>query len=303
MEHLDGIKIENHQASKRLKLITISKSEMYNLYKNFSSIDLADLELKPFLRFYIADQFNKVFDNRIGNLFKKILTDRNHGAFLIGFDEVDEIKIDDKFLIKFSTALTHLIGIPNFDAMTGKYYARFKIMHKDSSDSYLQKAYKILELHTDGTYIQENTEWIMMTKIFEKNAQGGESVLLHLDDWEDKHYFLNDPISKQNFTFKGSKSKNVDHAIDHPIFSTDKNKNHLISYVGHFCYPKNIQQGLFLHKLSNSLENSKNKIVFKLPIGFSLFLNNNFILHGRQSFVEHVDLDRELLRQRGKFYN
>ena len=49
--------------------------------------------------------------------------------------------------------------------MTGKYYARFHVKHQDSSDSYLRKAYTNLDLHTDGTYVKEKTDWLIMTKM------------------------------------------------------------------------------------------------------------------------------------------
>ena len=48
--------------------------------------------------------------------------------------------------------------------MTDKYYARFHVKHQDSSDSYLRKAYTNLDLHTDGTYVKEKTDWLIMTK-------------------------------------------------------------------------------------------------------------------------------------------
>ena len=38
-----------------------------------------------------------------------------------------------------------------------------------------------------------------MTKLEEKNAEGGESIMLHLDDWEHCEDLFNDPIGKQNF--------------------------------------------------------------------------------------------------------
>ena len=83
-----------------------------------------------------------------------------------------------------STAIAHLIGIPNHDSMAGKYYARFHVKHDDSSDSYLRKAYRNMDLHTDGTYVKEVTDWLVMTKLEEQNVQGGETAMLHLDDWE-----------------------------------------------------------------------------------------------------------------------
>ena len=64
--------------------------------------------------------------------------------------------------------------------MAGKYYARFHVKHEDSSDSYLRKAYRIMDLHTDGTYVKDVTDWLIMTKIDEQNVEGGETAMLHL---------------------------------------------------------------------------------------------------------------------------
>ena len=62
-------------------------------------------------------------------------------------------------MVKLSTGLAYLVGTPNFDSMSGKYYARFYVKHQDNSDSYLRKAYTNLDLHTDGTYVNEKTDW------------------------------------------------------------------------------------------------------------------------------------------------
>ncbi|NCU53654.1 MAG: carbon starvation induced protein CsiD, partial [Candidatus Fonsibacter ubiquis] len=159
-ENIKGLEITSHPQSKRLISINISQAAIDELIKKFSSIDVQDLELKPFLRFFVADECNKIFENKIKNLFKEILTDRNRGAFVVGPKKFNPEVTDDKFLVKLSTAFTHLVGLPNFDAMTGKYYARFEVKHVDSSDSYLRKAYKRLDLHTDGTYVKEKTDWL-----------------------------------------------------------------------------------------------------------------------------------------------
>lgn len=41
-----------------------------------------------------------------------------------------------------------------------------------------------MELHNDGTYVEEVTDYVLMMKIDEQNMEGGNSLLLHLDDWE-----------------------------------------------------------------------------------------------------------------------
>jgi protein CsiD len=187
--------------------------------------------------------------------------------------------------------------------MAGNYYARFEVKHTDSSDSYLRKAYKKLDLHTDGTYVKEKTDWLLMMKMKEENANGGESVLLHLDDWEDLEDFTKDPIAKQNFIWGSPKSKNIDYKIEHPVFSKDINGKPTISYIDQFPEPKSLEQGLFLNRLSDSLENSKRHMAFKLPPGHSIFSNNYFLLHGRKAFEPSPNMTRELLRQRGLFYS
>tara|TARA_B110000027_G_scaffold89502_1_gene94731 strand:- start:1571 stop:2275 length:705 start_codon:yes stop_codon:yes gene_type:complete len=231
----------------------------------------------------------------------KIIRDRETGCFIISPKNINP-KINDTFLVKLSTAIAHLIGIPNHDSMAGKYYARFIVKHEDKSDSYLRKAYTNMDLHTDGTYVKEVTDWLLMTKIDEQNVEGGETAMLHLDDWEHCKDLYNDPIGKQNFIWGSPKSKNIDYKIEHPVFSSDIEGNPKISYIDQFPEPNNMEQGIFLQKLSDSLEESKNKIITKLGPGSIIVANNHFWLHGRRSFKENTELRRELLRIRGIFF-
>ena len=114
---------------------------------------------------------------------------------------------------------------------------------------------------------------------------------------------MKDPIATKNFVWGSPKSKNIEYKIEHPVFSKDKNGKTVISYIYQFPEPKSLEQGLFLNKLSNSLEQSKQHIVFKLPPGYSIFSNNHFLLHGRRAFQPSPNMSRELLRQRGVFYS
>jgi glutarate dioxygenase len=302
MNNITGLNIKNHISSDRLVDIKIQNSYLDKVKEQFDQYELIDIEYKPFLRFHITDIFNKVFDEKIQNIIKIILTDRKQGAFVIGPEKMDDTKYDTDFLVKLSTALTHLVGVPNFDSMYGKYYARFEVKNTDDSDSYLRKAAKKLDLHTDGTYVKEKTDWLLMMKMKEENSEGGESTLLHLDDWEDCDKFFSDPVGQENFIWGSPKSKNVEYKVEHPIFSTDKNGKPIISYIDQFPEPQSLKQGLYLNKLSESLEGSKKHIAFKLPPGYSIFSNNYFMLHGRKAFKPHPKLYRELLRQRGVFY-
>jgi len=300
MENISGLVISEHNKSKRIINIEIEDEIINKLIFPFNKFDLTALELKPFTRFTIAKSLDDLTNNKLSKMINSIIRDRSTGCFVITPKNISS-NVNDEFLVKLSTAIAHLIGIPNYDSMAGKYYARFVIKHEDSSDSYLRKAYRNMDLHTDGTYVKEVTDWLLMTKINEHNVKGGETAMLHLDDWEHCEDLYNDPIGRQNFTWGSPKSKNVDYKVEHPIFSSDENGNPKISYIDQFPEPKNMDQGNFLQKLSDALEESKNKIITKLPVGSSIIANNYFWLHGRQPFVENKNILRELLRIRGKF--
>ena len=292
----------NHPSSKRIQTIKIREEELDKLIFPFNKHSDQSLEYKPFSRFSLAKSVDDVFEGNLSKLLNKILKDRNTGTAIIEPD-IKNSKFDKDFLVKLSTGLAYLVGLPNFDSMTDKYYARFYIKHSDSSDSYLRKAYSNMDLHTDGTYVKEKTDWLLMTKMEETNVKGGESVFLHLDDWEHCNEFSSNPVGKQNFVWGSPKSKNVDYKNEHPEFSSDESGKPTISYIDQFPEPKNMEQGLFLQKLSDALEESKNKIIFPLPPGSAVFSNNYFWLHGRKPFKKDVNLSRELLRIRGTFFN
>ena len=301
MQKIPGIDIKKHDKSNRILKISLENEIIEKLIFPFNKFDVTALELKPFTRFTLAKSLDDLTDNKLSELMNSIIRDRSTGCFIIGPKDISS-KINETFLVKLSTAIAYLIGIPNHDAMAGKYYARFHVKHEDSSDSYLRKAYRNMDLHTDGTYVKEVTDWLIMTKIDEQNVEGGETAMLHLDDWEHCNDLYNDPVGKQNFVWGSPKSKNIDYKVEHPVFSSDDNGRPIISYIDQFPEPQNMDQGNFLQRLSDGLEESKNKVVTKLPVGYSVIANNYFWLHGRKPFKENKELSRELLRIRGSFF-
>ena len=177
MENIAGLTIAEHQKSKRIVNIKINEDILEKLIFPFNKFDITALEYKPFTRFTIAKSLDDLTANKLSKLLNAIVKDRNTGCFIIRPNNIGS-KINDNFLVKLSTAIAHLIGIPNHDAMAGKYYARFFVKHEDKSDSYLRKAYTNMDLHTDGTYVEEITDWLLMTKIEEQNVEGGETTML-----------------------------------------------------------------------------------------------------------------------------
>ena len=297
---IKGFDISFHNKSQRIINISIKEDIIEKLIFPFNKFDIIALEYKPFTRFTLAKSLDDLTQNKLGLFLQKIIKNRKTGCFILSVANVNK-KITNDFLIKLSTAIGHLLGVPNQDAMSGNYYARFHVKHEDNSDSYLRKAYKNMDLHTDGTYVNEKTDWLIMSKLEEKNAEGGETSVLHLDDLENLDELLKDPVGKEDFMWGSPKSKNIDYKVKHPIFTEDENGLPNISYIDQFPEPKNMKQGNFLQKLSDSLEESSNKIITELPVGSMIVANNHFWLHGRKPFKENKNLSRELLRIRGHF--
>ena len=290
----------------RLKVIKLSKGITENFKAALKRFNVQAIEYKPFLRFHIANTLNELTNNKLGALLLDNLHNRLTGAILLeceGTSE-EETKSEDfiDFNILLSTAVSHLIGMPNLDSMSGKFYARFSVKNDDNSDSYLRQAHRRMELHNDGTYVQEKTDWVIMQKIIESNVEGGESLLLHLDDWADLQKFYEHPLAKEKLQWSSPSSKNVNYKTTHPIFlDEDDDGKPIMSYIDQFVEPKNMEQGLYLYELGESLENDSATYSVKLNEGSMLIINNYFWLHGRDKFTANKNLHRELLRQRGVF--
>ena len=167
-----SINILDHEKSKRVKIVNLKEQDLDKLIFPFKKHSITSLEYKPFSRFTIAKTLDDCFKGELSKKLNEILKDRNSGTVIVQ-PEIKDKKFDKEFLVKLSTCLAYLVGLPNFDSMTGKYYARFEVKHTDSSDSYLRKAYSNLDLHTDGTYVKEKTDWLIMTKMEETNVSGG----------------------------------------------------------------------------------------------------------------------------------
>ncbi len=288
-----------HPQTNRLYHIELTKGSIANFLDTVSQkgFSVQHLEYTPYARqltaSYLLDQVGEEF----GELLRSIVYDRETGGFTLGLEGVSENT--DEYVI-FATAISHLIGSPNFDAMSGKYYARFTVNDTDNSDSYLRQAYRLFTLHTDGTFVDEPTDWLLMMKMVEQNARGGESRLLHLDDWKELDKYSNHPLADHKFLYKAPGSKNVSQEVERLTFFNYQNKPG-ICFIDQFAYPENIEQAKYLYDLSNSMENDESVVELELPVGDLVVINNIFWLHGRAAFEKDPNLNRELLRQRGRF--
>ena len=301
-----GFKVSQHKKNQRLQVITLSQKTVKTFAETISQYNVQSIEYKPFLRFFVANSLNHATNNSLGNYLLKTIKDRSTGAVILECESMDDSSLNGidfiDFNILISTAVSHLIGVPNLDSMSGKFYARFSVKNEDSSDSYLRQAHRRMELHNDGTYVKELTDWVIMQKMLEVSVEGGDSLLLHVDDWQDLDKFYQHPLAKENLQWGSPASKNVGYKTYHPIFLKEEVEGEpKMSFIDQFVEPLNMEQGLYLYEMGESLENEANTFNVKLLEGNMLIINNHSWLHGRDKFVAHKNLHRELLRQRGVF--
>ncbi|PZE21688.1 glutarate dioxygenase GlaH [Paenibacillus xerothermodurans] len=296
---IESYEINVHSQHKRLRHIELSNQAVKQFLQAVEHMTIERIEYVPFERFYLSARLQEIFGSALRQELRDILHDRSSGGFTIGLEEQTDC-IDD--YIKFATAVTHHLGVPNHDAMSGKFYARFAVQQTDDSDTYLRQAFRVLELHTDGIFVDEPTDWILMMKLVEHNAAGGESRLLHLDDWEDLARFSAHPLASHIYKYDYSDrgSKNVSSAVHNPTFY--QRDNAVCMRYNHQCtHPQNIEEAIYLKEIQESMENSAGTLPIRLPVGQLVVLNNHFWLHGREAFAPHAGLYRELMRQRGVF--
>ncbi|MDF2720470.1 MAG: protein CsiD [Paenibacillus sp.] len=297
MPHDARFTVHPHPTNPRLRHITLDNEAISGFLQDVAAINTQELEYVPFSRFFLAHKLQSQAGGGFAETLRAIVQDRTSGGFTVNVQGQTD-SLDD--YVKFATAITHLIGIPNFDAMSGNYYARFTVKHTDTSDSYLRQAYRLFTLHTDGTFADEPTDWLIMMKLEERNAVGGESRLLHLDDWEQLSTYLNHPLAFKQLAYKSPPSKNVSQSVERTTFYI-QHRLPCICFIDQFAYPKTIEEALYLRSLSESMEASQSVRELALPAGELIMLNNNFWLHGRAPFQQHNELYRELMRIRGVF--
>lgn len=292
--------VKVHPQTDRLYHIQLSEKAIQGFLDTVKAenYSVQHLEYTPYTRLIVSSILLDHVGEEFGELLRNIVHDRESGGFTIGLDGVT--KDTDEYVI-FSTAISYLLGSSNFDSMSGKYYARFSVKHTDNSDSYLRQAYRLFTLHTDGTFVDEPTDWLLMMKIVEENARGGESRLLHLDDWKDLDKFSNHPLASHKFTYKAPSSKNVDQEIQRLTFFNYNNKPGAC-FIDQFVNPETIEEAKYLRDLSYSMETDESVTELELPVGDLVVVNNIFWLHGRAAFEVNPNLNRELLRQRGRFH-
>ncbi|ONF85630.1 hypothetical protein BXA16_06000 [Salmonella enterica subsp. enterica serovar Typhimurium] len=231
-----GFTLAPSAQSPRLLALTFTADTTKQFLHQVAQWPVQALEYKSFLRFKIGKILDDLCGNQLQPLLIKTLLNRAQGALLISAEGIDDVAQAEE-MVKLATAVAHLIGRSNYDAMSGQYYARFVVKNVDNSDSYLRQPHRVMELHNDGTYVEEVTDYVLMMKIDEQNMEGGNSLLLHLDDWEHLESFFTHPLARRVMRWAAPPSKNVSHDVWHPVFDVDQQGRPVMRYIDQFVQP------------------------------------------------------------------
>lgn len=295
-----GFTLVPSTSSERLQELRVERSVVAAFLDACAEWPIQALEYKSMLRFRVAGILDELCEGTLRPRLANILLDRRQGALQVVPEGLDRVEQAED-MVKFATAVAHLIGRSNFDAMSGQYYARFVVENVDTSDSYLRAPHRVMELHNDGTFVEQVTDYVLMMKIDEQHMEGGNSRLLHLDDWHELERFCRHPLAFSEMRWSAPPSKNVVRDVFHPVFDVDRDGRPVMAYIDQFVQPRDLEEGNWLCELSDSLESSDGVISLPNPVGSFLLINNHFWLHGRDKFKAHPQLRRELMRQRGVF--
>lgn len=192
--------VEKDKNYPRLSILTLKQRALENFVELTATLNIQDIEYIPFLRYHLSDCLIKALkEKQFQFMLTNILTDREQGAIIISVP--NEKFAQDECGLKLSTALAYLIGHANIDVLSGKYFAKFILTDAKDAPSKLFSPYTNFTMHTDGAFFNEPTDWVMLTKLAEINSTGGESRLLHLEDWEDFGKYYNHKFSTHPFLF------------------------------------------------------------------------------------------------------
>ncbi len=93
----------------------------------------------------------------------------------------------------------------------------------------------------------------------EQNMEGGNSLLLHLDDWEHLERFSTDPMAYREMRWSAPPSKNTTVDVHHAVFDLDVDGKPIMDFIDQFVQPANFEEGTWLTDMSEALETSERR--------------------------------------------
>ena len=142
-----------------------------------------------------------------------------------------------------------------------------------------------MELHNDGTYVEEQTDYVLMMKIDEQKCRAVIPCCCISTTGSIWTNFSAIRWRAAQCALPRRRAENVSKDVFHPVFDVDSQGRPVIRYIDQFVQPKDFEEGAWLSALSDALETSKDILSVPVPVGKFLLINNLFWLHGRDRFT------------------
>ncbi len=294
---------------RRIQQVTLDPGALASFVETTRHMDNQRLDWFPYERFLLAQKAEAAFGPGFGATLRNVLMSRALGAVVICLG--DAILHPDDAL-RTLTAIAYSIGNPTPDVLSGTYYARVQVKpDPENSPVFNPRAFW---LHNDATIEDTAAEWVLIFREEQKESTGGDSTLLHLDEWEDLETFLRHPLAtvpmlrlgpQPNDPRQRSWGRHLQmNPLMRPVFGRDPESGlPTVAFNQQFMHVRSQQEADYVHRIAESLAHSGHVQTLSLSDRALYIVNNTFWLHGRSDVhftSEHGY--RNILRSRGVFF-
>jgi hypothetical protein len=166
---------------------------------------------------------------------------------------------------------------------------------------------KAFRLHTDGAYHDPPPDWVALGMVGQWAASGGDTLLLHVADWDDLRSFLADPRANRPALWETPgavpaaevarlAAACVATTVSAPLLEPESGGVRI-----RFGIRLPATDADFFAAVGESLGRSARVRRVALAVGDAYLVNNRYVLHGRDALAPHPAMYRAVVRVRGWF--
>lgn len=253
----------------------------------------------------LRDQFAECFGKECLPALKEVIRNRQHGAVVCSSLSAGR-EASSTLVEAVLVALSVGIGRPYAAPGSGRCIVQNELVDPTRDDGSGRSPYRHDPLHTDGHGFDSVSEdYIGIACVDRFCCHGGESVLMHIDDWSACEKFRKAAVDVRfRFEIPDPSRPTVKHASERPLFYSAEGEEGLrMNYLPGYMHPASEYQRELLQQLRVSLkasmDDSRVASRFLLECGDFYCVDNGFWLHGRMPLEPDAALYRRLLQMRG----
>ncbi|HBJ33640.1 MAG TPA: hypothetical protein DDZ51_02535 [Planctomycetaceae bacterium] len=260
------------------------------LTKQFPTMQLRRRTVQSALRSSILATLGELLGQQVCNA----VLDPDRGAVMLR-SNLTIADVDSETVGRLVCGLATLFGTPYSHWNRGSAIFRNQLNAKTPADRTLRRANWPDPLHTDTMNSQgQGEDYCVFGCVRRDHCKGGESQLLHVDDWPNRKRHLDSPFAWENHTMVLGDTALEGQSMRRPIFTKRDDRIEM-------CWsPRNIRANSrenqkWLDQVRDSLAATPRTFQRTLYPGEILIFDNKRWLHGRSPIESNAKLDRLLL--------